>query len=108
MEGGISKMGDNRLRKKDMKVRAKFFCCGKKAVQYGPGHPLYNIVELSPASGKGNEAWSEAPPSGKIELTITNPQALAAFEVGKFYFVDFIPDEPPGPLNPPAGQPQVG
>ena len=78
-----------------MNVRAKFFCGRKSEDQAYPNTAKYNVVELSPASGKGNEDWSAATPNGKIEMTINNPTALAAFEVGKSYFVDFTPAEVP-------------
>ncbi|WP_164830340.1 hypothetical protein [Sinorhizobium medicae] len=43
--------------------------------------------------GKANESWSKHTPSGKIEMNITNPDAIDAFDVGKAYFVDFTPVE---------------
>lgn len=72
-----------------MKVRAKFYCCAKKRVKWWGDSPVQDVVELNAASGKGNEEWSAATPSGKIEMTISNQAALAAFEVGKSYFVEF-------------------
>lgn len=57
-------------------------------------HHMWNAkaatVKLAPVyDTKNNKSWSEATPSGSIELTITNPAALAQFELGKFLFVDF-------------------
>lgn len=31
--------------------------------------------ELAPVSGKENEPWSKWTPSGKLEFTVTNPEA---------------------------------
>ena len=41
--------------------------------------------------GKGNESWSKATPSGQITITVTNPSAIAAFELGKEYQLTFAP-----------------
>lgn len=38
-----------------------------------------------------NRAFWEATPNGKIEMQINNPSALEQFEVGKEYYVDFLP-----------------
>jgi hypothetical protein len=43
--------------------------------------------------GKDNESWSKYTPSGKIEMSITNPAAIDKLEKGKAYFVDFTPVE---------------
>lgn len=64
---------------------------------YGPPAPVDSeAVELVPVNGKGNEDWSRWTPSGSLKLTITNPEAVKQFEVGKDYFVDFtpVPEEP--------------
>jgi hypothetical protein len=90
-----------------MNVRAKFFCSRKSENQAYPNTAKYAVVELSPATGQGNESWSKYTPSGNIEMTINNPVALAAFVIGQSYFVDFTPAEVPGPAPAPVGQPQV-
>jgi hypothetical protein len=55
----------------------------------GPKPVEQERVVLQPVAGPGNETWSKWTPSGKLEMTITNPEAVAQFEVGKDYFVDF-------------------
>ena len=48
---------------------------------------------LSAVSGPGNEEWSKWTPSGRFEMTITNPAALDQFVVGEEYFVDIVKAE---------------
>lgn len=77
-------------------VRAKMRVTRKTAStensSYGPPAPVAReTVELQPVAGPGNEEWSKWTPSGKVEMQITNVDALAKFEVGKDYFVDFTP-----------------
>ncbi len=38
-----------------------------------------------------NKTFWEATPNGKIEMQINNPSAIAQFEVGREYYVDFSP-----------------
>jgi hypothetical protein len=38
-----------------MTIRAKFFCCEKKEMQWQPGGEVQKIVVLYAATGKGNE-----------------------------------------------------
>jgi hypothetical protein len=40
-----------------------------------------------------DRSFSRCTPSGSIEMSCDNPAALAAFQVGKAYYVDFIPAE---------------
>lgn len=80
-----------------MNVRAKFFVSEIKHLAT-PGSEQTAQVVLSPVYGsygdgkdEENKQWSKYTPCGKIEMTITNPAAVAAFEVGQPYFVDFTP-----------------
>lgn len=80
-----------------MNVRAKFFVSSIKHVGT-PGSEPYAQIELAPVfgtygDGKDNESWSKYTPSGKIEMSVTNPAAIEAFAVGKAYYVDFTPVE---------------
>ena len=78
-----------------MSVRAKFRCMSIN-------HAFTNTPEYSAATvglvpvweQEGvNKTWSKATPSGKIEMMITNPEAVKQFDLGKEYFVDFTPAE---------------
>lgn len=50
-------------------------------------------VKLAAAynNGKGNENWSKYTPQGEISMMITNPDAIAAFELGKTFQIEFSP-----------------
>jgi hypothetical protein len=77
-----------------MKVRAKFVCQGINHL-HQQHDQVCAIVTMAPVydDGKGNADWSKWTPQGKIEMTITNPGAIASFELGGAYFVDFTPAE---------------
>jgi hypothetical protein len=79
-------------------VRAKFRCIEKtqrtSTSNYGEAKPVDSEeVRFLPVAGPGNEAWSKWTPGGEIRMSINNPSAVAAFEVGKDYFVDFTAAE---------------
>jgi hypothetical protein len=73
-------------------VRCKMRCQSKTVLAKGSltekGYAT-SIVEFFPAYGPGNESWSKHTPSGSIKLSITNQEAMDAFEIGEYYFVDF-------------------
>ncbi len=75
-----------------MTVRAKMHCVSIGKVCYSPGPNAkantQEVVKLAAATGPDNESWAKWTPSGSLELSITNPEAVSQFEVGKFYFVD--------------------
>ena len=82
-----------------MTVRAKFTCTGKKEWPGDADGPFVN-VELSPISAmdggpEENKIFGEYTPSGKIEMGLTGGGLRAAeqFEIGKEFYVDFIPCE---------------
>jgi hypothetical protein len=74
------------------KVRAKFFV--KQIINHHNGDPTSDQageVVLGPVYDDDNKEWSKWTPQGEIKMTITNPAALEAFELGGKYFVDFTP-----------------
>ncbi len=76
-----------------MNVRAKFQCQSINHIMtHSPGEQTA-ILTFAPVYGNGkeNESWSKYTPQGKLEMTVTNPAAVAAFEVGKSYYLDFTP-----------------
>ena len=77
-------------------VRAKFKVVETRRVDYGSG--VQEVIKMAPASGEGNESWSKWTPSGSIEMSITNPDAVAQLELGKHYYVDFhaVPSDADG------------
>ena len=46
--------------------------------------PVYSSDKSSP-----NYTWSQYTPSGKLEMTITNPSAYEKFSVGKTFLMTF-------------------
>lgn len=75
------------------KVRAKFQCIGK-AHSHQLGDAVFCEVTLCPVwEGENgeNRSWSKATPQGRLTMGITNPDAVEAFELGKFYYLDFTP-----------------
>ena len=68
-----------------MTVRAKVTCEGIKdnAVSFR------TVYETDAQKNDENARFTKATPWGEIRLGIDNPTALAAFEVGKSYYVDF-------------------
>jgi hypothetical protein len=78
-----------------MTVRAKFFV---KSLNHmaTPGSDPCAELTMAPVFGSYgdgtiNESWSKWTPSGELKMTITNPAAIAAFEPGKAYYLDFTP-----------------
>ena len=55
----------------------------------------HSTMRLSPVVGgsKENEQFWKRTPNGKIEFACLNHEATAKFEVGKSYYIDFIPSE---------------
>jgi hypothetical protein len=77
-----------------MTVRAKFYVTSIQHhhVHRAPGSgAMCAEVKMAPVYGDENKPWSEATPQGQIQMTITNPTAIEAFELGKAYFADFTP-----------------
>jgi hypothetical protein len=71
-------------------VRFKMIVTERKNMfnQWGGARPTTAVI-LSAVAGEENKTWAKYTPSGKIELSIDNPDAYAYFELGKTYFVDF-------------------
>lgn len=78
-----------------MTVRAKFFVSEIKHAATPGSEPFATIVMQpvfgSYGDGQVNESWAKYTPSGKIELSVTNPAAIDQFDVGRAYFVDITP-----------------
>ena len=76
-----------------MTVRAKFTCQEIRHMFTQSPDAVCAEIRLTAVYGEGNEnaSWSKWTPSGEIKMTITNPAAIDKFELGRSYFVDFIP-----------------
>lgn len=79
----------------DVTVRAKFVVHAVEKTAWGeqsehnPNPPVHHMIKLCPVSGEANKVWSDATPSGALEMLVTNPAAVAQFVLGADYFVDF-------------------
>lgn len=74
-------------------VRAKFAVTSVITTQFGPNHEQKKIV-LEPRYDQKiaeDVSFSKATPSGRIEMAIDNPDAIAAMPVGTTFYVDFTP-----------------
>ncbi len=75
-----------------MSVQAKVRCIGNSPPPWDAGvtmrtarfTPVYDPDPAHP-----NFEWSQATPSGYVELTITNEAAFSKFEVGQEYLLTF-------------------
>lgn len=72
-----------------MGVRAKMQIT--RITEHAYGNTTERLIFLQPvyASDGPNKAWSEATPSGEVQIMITVPEAFDQFKTGKTYFVDF-------------------
>jgi len=82
-----------------MNVRAKFYVtsvartASQPTATGTPGAPVSEQITLAPVYGEENKPWSQYTPCGQLQMTITNPAALGAFEPGKAYYLDISPAE---------------
>jgi hypothetical protein len=60
----------------------------KNMMWYSADRPTTAVV-LTAVTDDANKTWAKYTPSGKIELSIDNPDAYEAFVLGKTYFIDF-------------------
>jgi len=74
-------------------VRAKFICSNVHHIPTQKPEDVCAQVSMMPVYDTGsapeNKTWSKWTPGGLIQMTITNPDAIDKFEIGKSYYVDF-------------------
>lgn len=77
------------------RVRAKFNVSHLLKDKYGNVVVKLWAVYKGDESSPENESFSNATPSGSVELNITNPAASEFFEklAGKYVYLDFTPAE---------------
>ena len=73
-----------------MTVRAKFWIKAINNAHVG-GDGIFVEVQMAPVYDDANKDWSKYTPQGEIKMSITNPAAVAQFELGKKYYIDFTP-----------------
>lgn len=74
-------------------VRAKFKVMDIAHAQNQDPANVFATIRMIPVWEQDgvNRKWSKATPSGELKMSITNPDAIDALEVGKQYFLDFTP-----------------
>lgn len=76
-----------------MTVKARFRVTEIKNIMTNSATDVLAMITMIPVynDGKGNESWSKYTPSGKLEMNVTNPAAIAGFDLGKVYELTFEP-----------------
>lgn len=74
-----------------MTVRAKFQL--NSITNYSYGGKRLRFEAVCDNSTEENRRFNKATPSGHMEMTIDNQEAVRQFELGKFYYADFSPAE---------------
>lgn len=74
-------------------VRAKFKVTSVITTEFTPTYSQKQIVLQPQYDSKLAEdvSFSKATPTGRIEMQIDNPDAIAAMPVGTLFYVDFTP-----------------
>lgn len=70
-----------------MNIRAKMYCSNVEPI----GNQESVNLEAVVSGSDENKSFSDATPSASLRMTISNPSAQGAFEVGKEYYLDFTP-----------------
>lgn len=75
----------------DKMVRGKFSL--REIVQYAYGGESRELVfrAMYDPDLPEDQKYAKATPTGEIKIMVDNPAALAQFELGKSYYVDFTP-----------------
>lgn len=69
------------------RIRAKMKCASITLTEMGQVVSLQAVTAERPE----NREWSQYTPSGELRLTVTNPDAFGAIEIGSEYLVDITP-----------------
>lgn len=75
-------------------VRAKFKVTCVTTKEIAPNYPHQKSITLEAVYDQKvaeDVSFSKATPSGRIEMQIDNPDAIAAMPVGAVFYVDFTP-----------------
>lgn len=72
-----------------MTIRAKFRCTSETRFAYNEARQLIFQPIYDPQLVEEDVSFSKYTPSGKLEMSVDNPNAR--FEVGRDYYLDFTP-----------------
>ena len=70
-------------------VRAKFQCKSNAKDEHNDYHNI--VLEAVTDGSEENKSFWKYTPSGRLEISIDNPEAVKMFEAGKEYYIDFTP-----------------
>lgn len=73
-------------------IRAKLFVSSVERQSSTPDAVKVTLAAVT--RGEENKTWAEATPAATFSMQIQNPDAVAAFELGQEFYVDFTPAEP--------------
>lgn len=71
-------------------VRARMKCTSVQHFEHNSNVELQAFHSTDPKDP--NKSYSDATPCAKVNMTITNKAAIGAFEPGRFYLIDFVPE----------------
>lgn len=74
-----------------MAVRAKFRVSEHRQPAYNKQARTIVLEAQYDQSIPEDQRYSEATPSGRVEMFVTNPAAIEQFELGKSFYLDFTP-----------------
>ena len=72
-------------------VRGKFQLTNITHNHWNAESKTLRFMTIYDASIEEDKKFAKATPTGTIEMQVDNPAALAKFEIGKYYYVDFTP-----------------
>ena len=74
-------------------VRAKFRVMAIEPAQNADPNNVFTTIRMIPVWEQDgvNRTWSRATPSGELKISITNPDAIDKFDLGREYYLDFTP-----------------
>lgn len=72
-----------------MKTRCKFTV--EKVTRYQGKFEQITLNAVHGGLSEEDKSFSAFTPSGKLEITVTNPVVVGTFEPGKSYYLDLIP-----------------
>lgn len=76
-----------------MTVRAKFTVQEHRTTSYNPQSKTVILRPQYDTTTPEDQRYAKATPSGELTMQIDNPPALAEFELGRTFYVDFTPAE---------------
>lgn len=78
-----------------MPVRAKFLLSEVTNTAYNPAAKRLKFTAQYDVSIPEDQRFQKATPWGEFEMQVDNPAAVAQFELGKQYYIDFTPADVP-------------